>query len=482
MYEKPYSKILVRQAGKGRLFQLVSNFGTLPLLHLRGSRAEMANQYGHLAGDKILTSAARAIGIVSAGLPSTDLATCILDSAWRMLCPHTPERYLEEIEAIVEGARSAHIAITAQDLERLLAVANLDLYKREERLNEFVDAEILQALAGFRPMSCTMFAVWGNRTVDGKLYALRNLDWISQVGFHEDRQITLYEPDNAPAYVAIGYGGIIGALAGMNEEGITLSEVGAFSVSEELDGTPWTLMARQVLEDSRSLDDAVGIINNTRHTIGYNYLVAHGDPRHFGTEAFAPRAAAFETNYDCCELFYDDDPKERAARWVSPSGEELKYGLPLKEAVFRADTAFGEKTRALQAADNGPGEPANDGDPRKGSSYVSCHVPMHDMIKAYETGSEYVFPIRDTKVIEAGSPRKIGPDEALNIAATVAHNTEKLHLNDWNVMSVVYGATDLDFWVAYESRDEQGNWKNAPDSGYWKLNLRELLNDGLKQG
>jgi hypothetical protein len=100
---------------------------------------------------------------------------------------------------------------------------------------------------------------------------------------------------------------------------------------------------------------------------------------------------------------------------------------------------------------------------------------MHDMIVAYEKGEEYVFPVRGTKVVEAGAPHMIGPEEALNIAATVAHNTEKLHDNDWDVMSVVYAPTDLDFWVAYESCDENGAWNNAPDSGYWKFNMTALI-------
>jgi hypothetical protein len=232
-----------------------------------------------------------------------------------------------------------------------------------------------------------------------------------------------------------------------------------------------------VLEDSECLEDAVSILQGAKHTLGYNYLVADGAPEHYGTPKFRPRAAAFETNFECCEVFYDDDDRERAARWIGTSGEEVRYGRPMKEAVMRGDMAFGERTRGLQATDNGPGVAENDGDPRKGSTYVECHLPMHDMIRAYETGLEYVYPLRGTKVIDAGAPRKIGHEEAMTIAATVAHNTEKLSENDWDVMSVVYAPSDLDFWAAFESRDESGRWENAPDSGYWQFNLRELLDE-----
>ena len=307
------------------------------------------------------------------------------------------------------------------------------------------------------------------------MWATRNLDWVSQTGMHEDRLLTVYRPEDRHAFVTMGYAGVMGPLAGMNEKGIAFSEVGAFSVREELDGTPWIFIARKALEEADCLEDGVAIVEGAKHTIGYNYQIADGDPEHFGTPGFHPRAAAIETNFECCQTFYEDDPKEREASWTGPDGAVIEYGLPLKEAVARADMAYGQQTRALQATDNGPGDPGNDGNPLDAGTYVDCHKPMHDMMRAYEDGTEYVFPLRNAKVVEAGEPRNIGLEEALNIAATVAHNTEKLDESDWDVMSVVYAPTDLAFWVSYESRDAEGNWTNAPDSGYIGFDLRELL-------
>lgn len=476
---KPEKHEKIRRAGRGFLEVYESPLGVMPVAHVVGEPEEMGRQYGTLVGDTIRTLLGRFVGLFSEVTATEAIALEILDGAWERLAPHAPERYVVEMAGIAEGAN-----LPLADVRRITAATNLDLYKREERLIEFLDEDARAALTGQMsagspaPMSCTMFAVWGSRTVDGKLYAHRNLDWISQAGIHEDRLITVRRPEGKAAFVSMDYAGIPGVLAGMNEHGITLSEVGAFSVREELDGIPWVLMARQVLEESACLEDAVGIVQAAKHTIGYNYLVADGDAANFGTDRFNPRAAAFETNFECCETFYANDPKEASAAWINPDGNPVQYGCPLKEAVFRGDTAFGERTRALQATDNGPGEPENDGNPFAeflGNSYLDSHLPMHDMIRAYETGTEYVYPFRNTKVIESGSSRKIGPEEALAIAATVAHNTETLCNNDWNVMSVVYAATDGEFWVAYESRDDAGQWKNAPDLGYWRFSLCELL-------
>ena len=457
-------------------------YGPLPVVSVCGTPEQMGRQYGGLVGGLAKRNAERLVKIFeAAGLPEF-VVHGILDNAWARMAPFTPKRYLEEMDGIAQGAMEVGVDLSVADLHRIVAATNFDLYKREERALEFMDGETLAALQNLgqqQSMSCTMLAVWGSRTVDGKMFSFRNLDWLSQSGMHEDKLITVYRPDKGIATVTMGYAGVTGCLAGMNGKGLTLSEVGAFSVREELDGTPWTLIARQMLEDSLNLDEAVAFIQQAKHTIGYNYLVADGDPEQFGTPAFSPCAAAFETNFECCETFFADDPRERAAVWVDPEGKAHNYGLPMTEAIMRADTAFGHRSRELQAADDGPGDPNNTGNPWgrdfSGSSYTSCHKPMHDMVHAYETGKEYVFPVRNSRVVEAGAPRKIGVEETLDIAATVAHNTERLDENDWNVMSVVYAPTDGDFWVAFESCDASRGWKNAPDSGYGRFNFGDLL-------
>lgn len=473
-----------RRYGRGWQAVCTTPYGTLPILSVAGEPEEIGRQYGMLAGDLVKRLSSRLVSIfAAAGLPEPVVRN-MLGNAWERMAPYAPEEYLKEFEGLVVGARQADLALTVDDLRCIVAATNFDLYKREERIFEFLDPDILQQLQhqpgmGESRLQCTMLAVWGQRTVDGRMFSFRNLDWLSQSGMHEERLITVMHSEGAIPIVSAGYAGVTGCLAGMNAQGITLAEVGAFSVSEDLDGIPWTFLGRKVLDRSASLDDAVHIISSARHTIGYNYLIADGDSDRFGTPHFRPRAAAFETNRKACEVFFDNDPKEAQAVWIDPDGKAHHYGLPLEHAVMRADTAFGKTTRALQACDDGPGEPENTGNPWGrdfcGSTYTTCHKPMYDMVRAFETGDEYVFPVRNIRVIDKGEPRKIGLNETLLIAATVAHNTECLADNDWDVMSVVYAATDGQMAVAYESRNDQDEWKNAPDSGYALFSLRELL-------
>lgn len=481
LLERPTRVEHLRSAYGGRLDLHISRSNSVRVLHLSGTPRQMGRQCGALTGDMIERVLHKSIAIFTAsGLPES-LLNKLLDTCWERLRVHAPQRYLDEIVGVAEGAREHGAELVENDLHRLVTMTNLDLYRREERFAEMLGpdaAGMMGLLEDVPALSCTAFALWGQRTEAGKLYSLRNLDWVSQTGLHEERLVTVCRPEGRNAFVNIGYAGAVGCLAGMNERGLTLSQIGAFCTREELNGIPWVFMARQVLEESDTLDEAASIVHSAAHTLGYNFLLADGDPVNFGTHEYTPRALAFETNHGACVMFTDNDPKERDAKWRDADGTEHPYGTPLPEALFRADTAFGEETRAAQVADNGPGLPENNGDPLgtpEGNSYTDCHLPMYHMIKAYETGAGYTFPVRDTLAVEPGEPRKIGPEEALNIAATVAHNTEKLHLNDWNVMSVVYAPTDLDFYVAWESHDERNGWKNAPDSGYIHLDLIALL-------
>ena len=473
--------VIAARHGDGFLAHVSGKLATLPVIHVCGDPESMGRQYGALLGARLITLHGLLTGIfTSDGLPEP-LALRFLDACWEHFSPHIEPRYRAEIEAVAQGAQAVGVPLTVDMVRRVQASTNLDLYQRVGFLAELLEipAEELIASLPDTATSCTMFGVWGSRTVAGKMFALRNLDWISQSGMHRHRLVTVCQPEGLEPFVTMGYEGVLGALAGINGRGISVSEVGTFSVSESLDGCPWTFMTRRVLEESANLEAGVAIIQATPRTLGYNFLIADGDAARFGAPEFHPRAAAMETNHDAIAIFHENDPREAAATWIDAEKNTHTYGFPLEDAICRGDIAYSPEVRALQVADDGPGLPENTGNPRGrdgcGSTYTECDMPMRDMLRAYETGAAYVFPVRGTEVIQAGPPRKVGSEEALNIAATVAHNTEKLGENDWNVMSVVYANTDREFWVAYEHEHEDGHWFNAPDSGYWHMSLDDLL-------
>ncbi len=51
-----------------------------------------------------------------------------------------------------------------------------------------------------------MFATWGTRTEDGKLFSARNLDWNKNTGINKNKMIMVIVPDDgATPSVTLGY-------------------------------------------------------------------------------------------------------------------------------------------------------------------------------------------------------------------------------------------------------------------------------------
>lgn len=463
--------------GPARLDFISTPQGDYRILYLHGTHREMGEQYGALLGADIAESMKIYKSMASDVIDLNESTlNFFVTRTWKQMKPFTPEKYVDEIKAIVKGAAGKGISVKEDLVLAPILVSNVS------------DGYDIQKLLGFkvgsRPEeratrnSCSFFAAWGPRTQGGKLFASRDLDWNRDTGLTRNRLITVYDPvdekgQHFRAYATVGYVGMIGAIAGMNDAGIAVSEIGALNVSETLHGIPWTLLARDVLENSDSIGQATAIFKGAKNTLGYNFMVADGDAENFGTPAWKPSAAAIETSSTATAVFYADDPAEKDAVAVDSQGNPImkdnapiRYGLPLPYAIYRGDTALSPEIRRTQVADNGPGSPGSDGMPFAGS-YIDRYKFQYDMISGYETGAEVKTPQGGGVVLPQGTKSLIGAGQAAIIAAETADAGS-------DIMSVVYGATDLDFRVAFESGTKD-TWRSAPKGGYVRFNLAELL-------
>ena len=135
-------------------------------------------------------------GLVLANLPGSleDLVYVLEDEAAHPNATSTPS-----YQALLGAVRSLGEASVAQFARRLVT-------------------------KGWQPLSCSMIGFWGNRTADGRVYTGRNLDWLANTGINAYKVVTVFRPNDATAHATLGFGGLIGALAGMSAEGITVHE------------------------------------------------------------------------------------------------------------------------------------------------------------------------------------------------------------------------------------------------------------------
>lgn len=470
----------VATEGPAKLMEMETPDGRLRVLLLKGTHREMGRQYGKLLAADLENALVVFRNLVDRKVYDFGSTyDVVMPVIHKKMSPHIPPRFREEIKGIVEGAKEAGVELDEMLLYSGIYMSNIsDAYDlsvmlpRGGRTDAGVEQEHIP--------SCSFFAAWGSRTEGGKLYASRDLDWMKRTGMSDFKLVTVYAPVGSGGqalngYVSVGAVGMTGALAGMNETGIAIAEVGAVNSVETLEGTPWTLMMRDILERASDLEEARRIMGKTRKTVGYNFMLADGDADGYGGNNWSPGALAVETNASHTIFFEDNDPRDKGAKVVDKNGEVVLkdgkpvfYGFALEDAVFRADVALAKEIRKTQKADNGPIRYNSDGDPRETGAYRERYELQYRILRGIEEGREVVRPDNGEIALEAGAPRKMGVGDAMLLTAeAAAPNT--------NIISVMYSATDLDFRVAFESTVD-GEWSAAPQSGYYKFNLGSLVN------
>jgi len=560
---------VVAQCGAGLLALLPTPSGDLRILVVRGSHYDMGYQAGCLVGkdvgqffDNLVAYFLAEVGDAAAeiGLDPDQSATLLfamLNNIWLHVAPFVSDEYMQEIagfEAAVfdepdnlaawgetkpEWALRALILLSnisdlnwSGSLEAVLdkldtgTSPQLTAFYSEDTAALVLD-RFLQSFRRVGPRlpfrtSCSFFAAWGDRTVDNHLLASRNLDWSTDTGISVMKGITIFAPEGEIAHASIGYLGFIGSLAGMNEAGVALSEVGSESVMERLTGQPWTVKFRDILGHASSLEQAVEMATGTADdavrppTIGYNWMAAFGDPPlglgaaaaaiesngivagvlqgtpdcgqtaqlvHYAQDGSVAQVvsndeAPFEANLEseAVEINADGEPRlfqvdeegtiildDNGNPVPAAQGKAFPVGKPLSCALFRGDEALVHGVRRWQTASHGPqgGESLL----CTSGSYKHRYLVMHDMLEAYESGSSYSHSGVDY-IEETGSKTPVGLPQAEQIARAAAMGS--------NVLSIAYDATALRIRVSWEIGTGD-SWEPAHKHDYIEIDLHSIF-------
>jgi len=169
-----------------------------------------------------------------------------LDEAFERLQPHIPESHLQEMAAL--GTELGWPVQTVQ------------------ALNVFPEL-----------FHCSGFAVMGSATKEGVLYHGRVLDYMTMIGLQDSATTFIIAPSSKHAFANVGYGGFVGSVSGMNNQGISLGEMGGRGEGK-WDGVPMATLMRRALEECQTLDDVVDLWKRSPRTCEYYYVFAEAKP------------------------------------------------------------------------------------------------------------------------------------------------------------------------------------------------------------
>ena len=224
--------------GKGELKYV----GTVPVLTVRGTPAEMGEQFGKLA----IAGAPDLGGFHERFLKDAgqEKRYPLIEAMSKTLKPSFPKNHLIELEAAAKAS--------GRD-EGLLLFAN-------------TVADLTSGLG------CSTVIVEPGRSKTGGPLFGRNFDWQPTKGMTEHTLVVIYKGEGKRAFAAVTICPIAGVISGMNDAGlcVTINEISLKKSKDKAKfnwkGTPLLLSFRRVLEECGTVAEAEKLLRNMPRT------------------------------------------------------------------------------------------------------------------------------------------------------------------------------------------------------------------------
>lgn len=240
--------------------------GRIQVLYVSGTSYEMGYQQGVLLRDEVQKN----IGFLYQQAVKKFREPELLDEIYERMLPYIPKDYIDEMQGLAHGSR-----LPLHVIHAIHILPELGEWGGKKKIKKVID----QMISGELATSCSNLAIDNSATEDKNFYSVRILDWgmhrISKL--HKYPLITVARPTNGIAYANIGWVGFLGAISGMNAQGITLGEMGyGDTPNETLFGKPMPFMLRDVLRGANNLSDVRKIITESLPTCSYVFLMTDG--------------------------------------------------------------------------------------------------------------------------------------------------------------------------------------------------------------
>lgn len=157
-------------------------------------------------------------------------------------------------------------------------------------------------------VGCTAFGAWADKTDDGTLLIGRNFDFYVGDEFAEDKLINFVKPSQGYKFMMVSWAGMIGAVSGMNEKGLTVTLNAAKSEIPTSAATPISLVAREILQYAKNINEALAIAKKRKTFVSESIFVGSAeDKRTVTIEKTPSKTELFESpehDYIICANHY----------------------------------------------------------------------------------------------------------------------------------------------------------------------------------
>lgn len=164
-------------------------------------------------------------------------------------------------------------------------------------LNYHAAHDIGHALQELNLVGCTSFGAWDSKSSDSALIIGRNFDFYAGDDFAKNKIVAFINPENGHKFMMVSWGGMIGAVSGMNIKGLTVTINAAKSDFPGTAKTPITILTREILQYARNIEEAYEIAKRYDIFVSESIMVSSTEDN---------QTAIIEKTPERCALFRSD--------------------------------------------------------------------------------------------------------------------------------------------------------------------------------
>jgi len=133
--------------------------------------------------------------------------------------------------------------------------------------------DIGHALQDLALVGCSSFAAWNEKSEDGNLILARNFDFYVNDAFAENKIAAFIKPKEGFPFMMVTWPGMIGAVSGMNYEGLAVTINASKSKIPLSAKTPISILTREILQHAKNLDEAIAIAKKRKVFVSESIMV-----------------------------------------------------------------------------------------------------------------------------------------------------------------------------------------------------------------
>jgi len=208
--------------------------------------------------------------------------------------------------------------------------------------------DIGHALQDLALVGCSSFAAWGEKSENGNLILGRNFDFYVNDAFAENKIVAFINPKEGHKFMMVTWPGMIGAVSGMNQEGLTVTINASKSKIPMIAKTPISILTREILQHAQNIDEAIGIAKKRKVFVSESIMVgsAH-DNKAVLIEVSPNKMDVYDVpNSDqliCSNHFQGDDLKNEKRNQLQIANSHSEYRLERIEELFKENPKINPK-------------------------------------------------------------------------------------------------------------------------------------------